>query len=240
MAEGNDLDGEVGGARVQDADKLEEADEGEVQERERHGLPSTRHASRAKVLLEDSGRRSRHPHPYSKAEIASYLALCDAQPTTLRRLRANALICLGAGAGLIGGELRFVRGTDVVCRSGGVLVVVRAKTSRVVPVRGEFHERLLGSAAFFKDGYLVSGRNPESRNVTNPPLRSLSGGAHLPRLETCRLRSTYLVAMAEAIGLKAFMEAAGITCSQRLGDLVKGLEAPSEQEAVALLGGRRP
>ncbi|MGD0945470.1 MAG: hypothetical protein ABR972_14520 [Acidimicrobiales bacterium] len=155
-------------------------------------------------------------------------------------MRANAVICLGAGAGLIGGALRFVRGTNVVCRSGGVLVVVRAKTSRVVPVRGEFHERLLRSAAFFKDGYLVSGRNPESHNVTNPLLRSLSGGADLPRLETCRLRSTYLVAMAEVVGLKAFMEAAGITCSQRLGDLVKGREAPSEQEAVALLGGRRP
>jgi len=44
--------------------------------------------------------------------------------------------------------------------------------------------------------------------------------------------------MAETIGLRVFMDAAGITCSQRLGDLVAGLLPPSEEEAVALLGGR--
>lgn len=45
--------------------------------------------------------------------------------------------------------------------------------------------------------------------------------------------------MAETIGLRAFMDAAGITCSQRLGDLVAGLLPRSEEEAVALLVGRR-
>ena len=34
------------------------------------------------------------------------------------------------------------------------------------------------------------------------------------------------------------MHAAGISCSQRLGDLVAGLEQAGEAEAVALLGGR--
>ena len=59
---------------------------------------------------------------------------------------------------------------------------------------------------------LVSGTNPQAHNVTNPLLRALSGGVDLPRLETPRLRSSYLVAMAETIGLAAFMEAAGVTC----------------------------
>jgi hypothetical protein len=37
------------------------------------------------------------------------------------------------------------------------------------------------------------------------------------------------------------MHAAGITCSQRLGDLVAGLEPSGEAEAVRLLGAaRRP
>ena len=35
--------------------------------------------------------RERAKAPYSGAEIASYLALADAQPTRLRRLRASAL-----------------------------------------------------------------------------------------------------------------------------------------------------
>jgi hypothetical protein len=35
------------------------------------------------------------------------------------------------------------------------------------------------------------------------------------------------------------MHAAGITCSQRLGDLVAGLQPGGEAEAVRLLGGTR-
>lgn len=182
--------------------------------------------------------RDRAKRPYSRFELAHYLALCDAQPTTLRRYRASALVCLGAGAGLIGTELRFVRGHDVVARSGGLLVVVSGSHARAVPVLGPFHARLIAAAAFFADRYLVAGREPKSHNVTNPLLRSLSGGADLARLETSRLRSSYLVASAEAIGLRAFMDAAGITCSQRLGDLVASLEPLSESEAVSLLGAR--
>jgi len=47
-------------------------------------------------------------------------------------------------------------------------------------------------------------------------------------------------ARARRIGLGAFMHAAGITCSQRLGDLAAQLPAVSEDVVVALLGGDRP
>jgi hypothetical protein len=60
----------------------------------------------------------------SPAEIAGYLALAGAQPTAARRMRAAGLVCLGAGAGLIRSDLRAVHGTDVICRSGGVIVAV--------------------------------------------------------------------------------------------------------------------
>ena len=43
---------------------------------------------------------------------------------------------------------------------------------------------------------------------------------HLERLDTSRLRATWVKECAERIGLKGFMAAAGITCSQRLGDVV--------------------
>ena len=68
--------------------------------------------------------RERAKEPYSTAEIAGYLALADAQPALARRMRAAGLVCLGAGAGLIRADLRAVRGTDVICRSGGVVVTV--------------------------------------------------------------------------------------------------------------------
>jgi hypothetical protein len=75
--------------------------------------------------------------------------------------------------------------------------------------------------------------------VTTPLTTSLAGGEDLPRLDVGRLRATWLTEVAEAIGLRGFMEAAGITCSQRLGDLVERLAPRGVTEAVALLGGAR-
>ena len=69
--------------------------------------------------------RERVKQPYGPAEIGGFLALADAQPAAERRTRAAGLVCLGAGAGLIRGDLRGARGTDVACRSGGVIVDVR-------------------------------------------------------------------------------------------------------------------
>ena len=53
--------------------------------------------------------RERSKQPYRPAQIDGYLALADAQPTAERRKRAAGLVCLGAGAGLIRGDLRDVR-----------------------------------------------------------------------------------------------------------------------------------
>ncbi len=72
--------------------------------------------------------RERAKAPYAPAEISGFLALADAQPTAARRMRAAALVCLGAGAGLIRSDLRQARGTDVTRRPGGVVVQVRGRT----------------------------------------------------------------------------------------------------------------
>jgi len=52
--------------------------------------------------------RERAKAPYRPAQIGGFLALADAQPTIERRMRAAGLVCLGAGAGLIRGDLRDV------------------------------------------------------------------------------------------------------------------------------------
>jgi len=184
--------------------------------------------------------RERAKPPYSAKAIASYLALCDAQPTETRRLRAGALVCLGAGAGLVGGDLRAVRGTNVVARDGGLVVtVISGRRPRSVPVLARYHDRLAAAAASAGEGFVIGGTSQTRRNVTTPLTASLAGGADLARIEVARLRSTWLCEVAGAIGLKAFMGAAGITCSQRLGDLVAHLEMVDDQAAVTLLGGRR-
>jgi integrase len=184
--------------------------------------------------------RERAKQPYGPAEIAGFLALADAQPTAERRMRAAGLVCLGAGAGLIRGDLRDVRGTDVACRSGGVVVRVRGERARAVPVLARYQDRLLAAALHAGNGLVCGGTETGRRNLTYPLVSALDGGQGLPRLDTSRLRATWLAGCGELLGLATFMHAAGITCSQRLGDLVAGLEPAGEAAAVRLLGAARP
>ena len=183
--------------------------------------------------------RERAKAPYTPAQIDGYLALADAQPTAARRMHAAGLVCLGAGAGLTGTGLRAVRGADVVCPSGGVLVHVRGARPRAVPVLACYHGRLLAAAAFAGTGLIIGGRDPARRNITTQLTAALTGGTGLPRLEASRLRSTWLASCAQQLGLATFMHAAGIACSQRLGDLIATLQPGTEAEAVALLGASR-
>jgi integrase len=180
--------------------------------------------------------RERAKEPYSEAQIAAYLACAQAQSTITRRMHASALICLGAGAGLIGSELRHICGEDVLERSGGVLVEVPGRRARAVPVLGRFHEPLLAAAAFAGDGCLLGGENPLRKNLT-AQIAALFCDSSLPRLDTGRLRSTWLCEAAQLIGLHAFMAAAGVRCSQRLGDIAACLPDPGEREILRLLGG---
>ncbi len=151
-------------------------------------------------------------------------------------MRTAAVICLGAGAGLVGAELAQVRGPDVVARSGGVVVDVSGRHPRAVPVLSRYGARLLASAGFAGPGYLVGGTQRTRHNVASALVASLAGGTDLPRLEQARLRATWLSELAQAICLGAFMAATGVDCSQRLGDIVSTLAPVAETEAVAVLG----
>ena len=183
--------------------------------------------------------RERSKMPYSPAEIAGFLALAGAQPTAERRMRAAGLVCLGAGAGLIRADLRDARGTDVIARSGGLVVTVRGRRPRTVPVLSRYHPRLRAAARCAGSALICGGADPGRRNITNPLITALDGGTGLPRLDTSRLRATWLADCADLLGLATFMHAAGISCSQRLGDLVAGLAPAGEAEAVRLLGAAR-
>ncbi len=182
--------------------------------------------------------RERAKAPCTPAQISGFLALAAAQPTAARRARAAALVCLGAGAGLIRSDPRSVHGTGMVCRSGGVVVTIRGgRAPRAVPVLARYHDPLLASAQFAGERLLTGGSEPGRRNVSNPLTRSLAGGAGLPPLDTSRPRATWLAEAAVLIGLPAFLHAAGISCCQRLGDIAAGLHPGGEAEAVALPGG---
>jgi hypothetical protein len=105
-----------------------------------------------------------------------------------------------------------------------------------VPVLARYHQPLLTAAAFAAGNLVTGGTDPARRNITNPLAGSLAGGTGLPRLDTSRLRATWLADCARLLGLATFLHAAGITCSQRLGDIIAALQPGDEAEAVALLG----
>ena len=139
--------------------------------------------------------------------------------------------------GVIAGELRALRGSGVVGRADGVLVVVSGRRARSVPVLCRYRQPLLTAARFAREQLICGGREPGRRDVTDELCRALSADSSLPRLQSGRLRSSWLVACAGQIGLGAFMQAAGISCSQLLGDLAAQLPAATERQLVALLGG---
>jgi hypothetical protein len=125
----------------------------------------------------------------------------------------------------------------VIERSGGLVVVVEGKKPRVVPVVARYHAQLSASAAFAGARYVVGGNNPSRYNVTTPLVSSLAGGVDLDRLDAGRLRASWLTSCAEAIGLSSFLAAAGLTCSQRLGDIAAKVPLRSEAQIIELLGG---
>ncbi len=119
-----------------------------------------------------------------------------------------------------------MRGTDVICRSGGVVVQVRGgRAPRAVRVLARYHGPLLASASFADDRLITGGADPHRHNIANPLTRSLARGTGLPALDTSRLRATWLAEAAALIGLPTFLRAAGITCCQRLGDITAALDS---------------
>lgn len=183
--------------------------------------------------------RSRAKAPYEPAEVEAFFALAGAQPTEARRQRLVGLLCLGLGAGLERGELRGVTSGHVLRRSGGVVVVVDGPRARRVPVLARYCDRLMDAAAFAGEGFVCGGTSPTRRNVTANLLASVAGGAHLGRLDVGRLRATWLAEHLERLGLAALFAAAGVRCSQRIGDLAAQLAPPDDATMIEVLGGRR-
>lgn len=180
--------------------------------------------------------RDRLPLPYSPAEVEAFFALADAQPTDGRRHRLVALLCLGAGAGLDGRDLRLVTGRHIERRAGGVVVVIEGERARVVPVLARYHAPLLAAAAFAGDGFVCGGRDAKRRNVVAPLLASIAGGADLPRLEMPRLRAMWLCEQLRRSRVPELLAAAGVGHSQRVLDLARTLPVGDEVVMVEVFG----
>ena len=182
--------------------------------------------------------RERAKAPYTPAEISGYLALADAQPTAARRMRAAALVCLSAGAGLIRSDLRNVRGTDIGRRCGGVIVTVRGgRAPRAVPALARYHARLLAAAESAGTALLLTGgTGPARRDISHPLTRRWPAGPG------CRRWTPAGCAPPGFASWRTAARPAQRSCTprdrllQRLGGIIASLDPGSEEQAVALLG----
>ena len=152
-------------------------------------------------------------------------------------MRLQGLVCLGAGAGLNGRDMRHVTGAHVTRLGGGLVVRVEGTVPRLVPVLARYGDLLMESAVFAGSAYITGGVSPSRHNVTNRLVTRAAGGLDLPRLEISRLRATWLETCATALGLAGFFHAAGFLHSKHLGDVVARLDVPGDGELVTLLGG---
>ncbi len=177
---------------------------------------------------------ARHPVSpwYTEDELTDYLAAARMQSTRLRRMRATAIICLGAGAGLGSREIRQLRGTDIHRRGHAVTVEVSGPHARVVPVLDRFTEPVMKVANWARDGLIF---DPPTSNRIRCTLDVLERNSELPRLEPRRLRNTWLATHLRRMGFTEFLVAAGITRSQTLFDLNKREPQPTAEQVIETL-----
>ena len=171
--------------------------------------------------------------PYTPAECAAFVRLARNQPTPDSRRALSAMVALGLGAGLDGGDQRRVTRADVarVELTGGgfgFVVRVRGQRPRTVVVRRAY-EQLLCEALELHDrggrdldaplyGQSCSRRNVTS-TVTGKAVTATGAGVDI---SVARLRATWLVACMNApVPLSVLLAAAGLKSARTLTDLLE-------------------
>ncbi len=161
-------------------------------------------------------RHSERTAPYSDSEIADVLAWGRGLSTKHRRTHAELVLALSLGAGLKGGEVSLVVGTDV--QSDGAVVSIDVFRSRRTVVTEVWEEVVLdraqsvGQRPLFRPERQIPGYKDVDRFLSN--LKKSAG----PRLTPRRLRATWIVQqLAAGTPVPVVAAAAGVECEQVAG-----------------------
>lgn len=150
--------------------------------------------------------------PYSDRELTTFRSSAARRTTLKRRVNAHVLLGLGAGAGLRLTEIAAVRVGDVTGDDEGLLVEVRGKHERTVPVRGEWVRTLTrGVQNRVPDEFAFIGyRMPEYPGRVVHRLIVQAPAEDTPN--ATRLRTTWLMAqLNNGIPLSVLLEVAGLS-----------------------------
>lgn len=146
--------------------------------------------------------------PYDSTDLARFRDWAGAQSTQLKRRKAAVILCLCAGAGMKSGEITRLARNAITIDESGILVHVRGKRARDIPLLCEWEPLLRHTLSGIDDADLVFGLPPRQRHTLSAFIEN-TAGPHRPRSD--RLRATWLVTHLSAeTPMKAFMIAAGI------------------------------
>jgi len=191
--------------------------------------------------------------PYTQEEIDTFRVWARTRQGKTRIAQAEALIALGFGAGLHGGEIRTIRTRDIR-RTGGVAVTIpggarRAKSStvslpRTVPVLRVWSPVLLAAIADLDPDDYVFSRRPEPGDADAITRFVDRSGVKQPKtpvlkLNGYRMRTTWVVGrLAAGVDIRALLAAAGLQRLENLADYLAFVPELDPKIAAAQL--RRP
>ena len=178
--------------------------------------------------------------PYDDVELEILRGDAKRYRTEARRRAAEALLALGAGAGLDGRWATRVSARDVRTQENVIAVQVGAPWPRAVPVLAQWEEEVLQLAATAGSEFLVGGHST-SRNRAGSLAASLEVPPGHPRLSLPRLRSTWLRHhLSVGTRLPELAAAAGLQGVTVLSDLLPFVEPMEEAESRIKLRGQGP
>ncbi|MGH2717801.1 MAG: hypothetical protein ACRDJU_04395 [Actinomycetota bacterium] len=177
--------------------------------------------------------------PYSAAELDQLWDDALNQSTPGRLRAGQALIALGAGAGLDGRWSTRVSGQDVICRGPVVLVRVGEPAARVVPVLARWEEVVVKIAATAGGQFLVGGRSLSRKRAGNLAGDFQLGRGH-PALSGGRLRATWLLHhLRVGTRIPELAAAGGLQGVTVLSDLLSYVPRLDDDAAARMLRGER-
>ncbi|WP_276957480.1 hypothetical protein [Ferrimicrobium acidiphilum] len=149
--------------------------------------------------------------PYTGRDLAALRSWADGQHTASRIRSAKILLALGAGAGLRTEDIVRLSVSDVQVDNFGVLINVRGRRPRSVPVLAEWEEAIKTALDSIPKGKPLfgEGRTSYNKNAVSNFLSRRTGVGLKPSL--ARLRITWIVHhLRVGTPIVPLMQAAGI------------------------------
>lgn len=175
--------------------------------------------------------------PYTRAEMLVFRDWATGQTTPLKVRRGMLMLILCAGAGLTSSEVALVRPEDVHVSDAGILIDVRGRNPRAVPLLAEWDAwmlALLGQKPPVGKPLWGELRTKDKSRILSNFTMGTVGKA--PRGD--RLRNTWLIALMNARApMREVFQAAGVRKLENLGVILDfATPVPPDEYLAALRG----